>query len=59
MSDECKPATLTSLTPGRPGTQVLVHGTVRNLDRQLNLVEVQFEGYSLWISAKDIVVWAI
>ena len=44
----------TRLKAGRPGTKVLVKGTVRTLHENSPYVEIQFDGYSLWIPLKDI-----
>lgn len=40
------------LKAGRPGDTVFVRGTVREVGQ--NCVLVQFEGYALWINAKEI-----
>lgn len=45
---------LKSLKEGRPGSNVLVKGTVRTLGTEG--VEVQFATYSVWIPLRDIIL---
>jgi hypothetical protein len=44
------------LKAGRPGTRVLVRGTVREVEPGEQFIEVQFSDYSLSIPIKDIVL---
>jgi hypothetical protein len=45
---------LSQLKEGRPGSKLLVKGTVRTLGQEV--IEVQFDSYSIWIPLKDIIV---
>jgi hypothetical protein len=45
---------INKLKPGRPGTKVLVKGTVRKIDG--DFIEIQFSAYSLSIHYKDILL---
>lgn len=46
---------MVELKEGRPGSKVLVKGTVRTLNIEEGLVEVQFSTYSLWIPVADVI----
>lgn len=45
-----------NLKAGRPGSKVLVKGTVRTLDEKARLIEVQFPSYSLWIPIESVLL---
>jgi hypothetical protein len=46
---------INKLKAGRPGSSVLVKGTVRTIDsKNPNAIEIQFTNYGLWIPIKDI-----
>lgn len=42
------------LKEGRPGTKVLVKGDIRTIAPDNERVEVQFDGYAIWVPIRDI-----